>query len=389
MQQLYLILFFSIIFNTVSAQISYSETNAAPNPNAALDIESTTQGVLISRMTTSQKEAIPGPSGLLVYDSDTGSFWYYENDQWNEIGGTDDQIIDVLNLNGTTLEISLQDDGEGTKTLDLSTLNMDKQTIDVFALSSDVLELSLENDEQDPQTVDLSSFKDNTDNQTIDSLSLNENVLTLSLENDGQDPYSVDLSQISDLSTEESFNAGFLGFESSSSLSVNYEEEGVGFFVTNSTDPSWQSFTATENGMVDYVRITFGNNPGSSYTYTIYEGEGTGGEALGTSTINNPNGNVWVPIDFESDSIVLAKGRKYTLGFDSRYKNAYENNNPHPGGRAGNNSSWDYVIQVYLFPAQYALSVENENLTIISGGKTIDLSNLAPVGTINFIIKAE
>lgn len=43
-----------------------------PHSSAALDISSTTQGLLIPRMTTVQKTQITGPaSGLLVYDTDS------------------------------------------------------------------------------------------------------------------------------------------------------------------------------------------------------------------------------------------------------------------------------------------------------------------------------
>jgi hypothetical protein len=42
---------------------------------------------------------------------------------------TDDQTIDALMLNGTTLEISLSDDGEANKILDLSSLNSVKSLI--------------------------------------------------------------------------------------------------------------------------------------------------------------------------------------------------------------------------------------------------------------------
>lgn len=44
-------------------------------------------------------------------------------------GGTDDQIIDVLSLNGNNLEISLEDDGQATQTLDLSPINSDNQNL--------------------------------------------------------------------------------------------------------------------------------------------------------------------------------------------------------------------------------------------------------------------
>lgn len=57
------------------------------------DFESTTDGMLVPRMTTLQKEAIVNTSqSLLVYDTDTKSFWYYEDMQWNELNG-DDSIL--------------------------------------------------------------------------------------------------------------------------------------------------------------------------------------------------------------------------------------------------------------------------------------------------------
>lgn len=51
-----------------------------PNPNAVLEMQSTTQGVLVPRMTTAQRIAIAAPSeGLLVYDIDVNCFFFYES----------------------------------------------------------------------------------------------------------------------------------------------------------------------------------------------------------------------------------------------------------------------------------------------------------------------
>lgn len=59
-----------------------------PNLEAqVLDLESTTDGMLLPRMTTAQRNAITNLSeSLLVYDTDTNSFWYYEGTTWNELG---------------------------------------------------------------------------------------------------------------------------------------------------------------------------------------------------------------------------------------------------------------------------------------------------------------
>ena len=56
--------------------------------SAIVNITSTNAGVLMPRMTTSQREAIASPAnGLLVFDMTTDSFWYYSS-QWIELIST-------------------------------------------------------------------------------------------------------------------------------------------------------------------------------------------------------------------------------------------------------------------------------------------------------------
>lgn len=56
-----------------------------PHASAAVDIPSTTQGLLVPRMTTVQRHAIPSPAeGLLVYDLTTHSMWYFNATDWIE-----------------------------------------------------------------------------------------------------------------------------------------------------------------------------------------------------------------------------------------------------------------------------------------------------------------
>ena len=56
--------------------------------SAIVNITSTNAGVLMPRMTTSQREAIASPAnGLLVFDITTDSFWYYSS-QWIELIST-------------------------------------------------------------------------------------------------------------------------------------------------------------------------------------------------------------------------------------------------------------------------------------------------------------
>ena len=82
-----LLVSFSII--TASAQIAINSDGTSPDASAMLDVTSTTKGILIPRMTTTERTAISSPAtGLLVYDTDFNSFWYYANATWNNLSNT-------------------------------------------------------------------------------------------------------------------------------------------------------------------------------------------------------------------------------------------------------------------------------------------------------------
>jgi hypothetical protein len=58
-----------------------------PDASAALDISSTTKGLLIPRMTTAQRNAIPSPAnGLQIFNTDNLLFYYWNNGTWSPIG---------------------------------------------------------------------------------------------------------------------------------------------------------------------------------------------------------------------------------------------------------------------------------------------------------------
>ncbi len=75
----------------------------------------------------------------------------------------DNQTLDVAQLNGDNLELSLSNDGEATKSISLSDF---RQTIDVGQLNGNNLELSLSNDGQATKSIDISGIKDNLGNHT-------------------------------------------------------------------------------------------------------------------------------------------------------------------------------------------------------------------------------
>tara|TARA_R110002072_G_scaffold106447_1_gene232458 strand:+ start:116547 stop:118223 length:1677 start_codon:yes stop_codon:yes gene_type:complete len=76
-------LFLLIIIPMLSrGQVGINTTN--PDPSSILDLNSTTSGVLVPRMTEAQKIAIASPAiGLLIYQTDNVSgFWFYDGTTW-------------------------------------------------------------------------------------------------------------------------------------------------------------------------------------------------------------------------------------------------------------------------------------------------------------------
>jgi len=83
--------------------VAINGTGAAPAPSAMLDIASTTTGLLIPRMTSAQRIAIAAPAtGLKVYDTTTGTFWYFNGVVWvEELSGTNGWMLAGNTLAGT------------------------------------------------------------------------------------------------------------------------------------------------------------------------------------------------------------------------------------------------------------------------------------------------
>lgn len=73
---------------TLDAQDNIGIGTNNPNASAKLDVSSTTQGMLIPRMTSAQRNAIVSPAtGLMVYQTDGSSgFYYYNGTAWSTFG---------------------------------------------------------------------------------------------------------------------------------------------------------------------------------------------------------------------------------------------------------------------------------------------------------------
>lgn len=79
--------------------VSINRDGVRADPSSMLDVKSTESGILIPRMSSTQRTAIASPAkGLLVFDITTNTFWYYKT-VWVEINGAAGTGFGVINSN--------------------------------------------------------------------------------------------------------------------------------------------------------------------------------------------------------------------------------------------------------------------------------------------------
>ncbi|MEZ4965134.1 MAG: hypothetical protein R2791_07825 [Saprospiraceae bacterium] len=108
--QLYVLLFCSFFLaEQLSAQVAINQDNSAPDPSAMLDVKSSDKGMLVPRLSTAQRAAVANPAtGLLVFDTDTESFWFRDSLAWVELLGSNFLQKGLL-LNDTCYQNSFLD----------------------------------------------------------------------------------------------------------------------------------------------------------------------------------------------------------------------------------------------------------------------------------------
>ncbi|MBC8046138.1 MAG: hypothetical protein H7Y00_05035 [Fimbriimonadaceae bacterium] len=120
----------TILFITFCAtlQLLYAQTNTfpatgsagigtlAPNASSILEMTSTTQGMLVPRMTQAQRNAIAAPAtGLLIYQTNASpGFYFYNGAAWGPVTNAGGANKTLANLNATAINQSLNPNADNT-----------------------------------------------------------------------------------------------------------------------------------------------------------------------------------------------------------------------------------------------------------------------------------
>lgn len=75
-----------IISTSVLAQVSINSDGSDPDGSAMLDVKSTTKGLLIPRMTSTERMTIPSPAeGLMIYDTEEDCIFMWDGTLWQSL----------------------------------------------------------------------------------------------------------------------------------------------------------------------------------------------------------------------------------------------------------------------------------------------------------------
>jgi hypothetical protein len=104
------------------------------NPQAVLDIQSTTSGILIPRLTTEEKNNIENPAiSMLVFDTELNAFSYFNGNFWNSLEICVNYSLDEIKTNDTWIDgkpiyrkviNAVTSSNNSDTTIDLSELNI-------------------------------------------------------------------------------------------------------------------------------------------------------------------------------------------------------------------------------------------------------------------------
>lgn len=158
------------------AQVAVNGDGAAADPSAMLDVAATNRGVLLPRLSSAQRDGIPGPAtGLIVYVTDLGLFQFWNGTQWVSLAppdadGSAMNELQTLSRTGTTVSLSQGGgsvdiaDGDSDPNNELQYLSRNGTTV---SLTKNGGSVSIEDADADPQN-------------ELQTLSVNGSIVTLS-----------------------------------------------------------------------------------------------------------------------------------------------------------------------------------------------------------------
>jgi hypothetical protein len=133
-----------LFLTSAMAQNNVGIGTTTPSASAALDVQSTTQGMLVPRMTKAQRDLVATPAtGLLIYQTDNTPGFYFYNGAWTSLN-------DNLGNHTATQNLAMGNNSiTGANTITTTKLNTSEISIGATNTSISLIALSATSSEID------------------------------------------------------------------------------------------------------------------------------------------------------------------------------------------------------------------------------------------------
>lgn len=130
-------------FKTFAQGMAVNSSGMAAATSAILDVSSTTQGMLVPRMTASQRGIISSPvTGLLVYQTDGATgFYFYDGSSWISLSTPANATLQGNSFNGSSQLVQTNGSGQlpaisGANLTNINASNLSSGTVPTARLGS-------------------------------------------------------------------------------------------------------------------------------------------------------------------------------------------------------------------------------------------------------------
>jgi hypothetical protein len=347
------------IMSAANAQsVAINTDGTVADATALLDVKSTTKGMLIPRMTTVQRTGISTPAtGLLVFDTDTNAFWYYNGTAWTklEAAGNNWSITGNSATSAGTHFIGTTDEVPFTVKVNNQVagyLSSTTATVTNYNASWGHQALSLNTTGRRNVAVGNQSLMNNTTGQFNTALGFQALMTNALASSNTALGYQTLANNIGSSNTAVGSSALYNNTNGSFNVSVG---SGSMILVTNATNN-----TAVGNNSLSTL-TTGGYNTAIGYNANVSTGTFTNATAIGAGAIVNASDKVRIG----NSGVSVIEGQvPFTVPSDGRYKyNVKEDV-----------KGLDFIMQ--LRPVTYQFDVQRFDASMDNSNRAHPVSNV-------------